>query len=135
MGLISALPRIAISCAPRLPHRRLLMQRLSPGAALTHVAIDEVLNLLHTSASPSSPDDMAPSACSATTGSKQRRSSQPPQSASTGSLPKGMRAWVEGDWLVVNAGSKNGASNGSTSGASNGSTRGACISPVGKDMS
>ena len=86
-----------------LPLRRQLMQQLSPGVALTHVAIDEVLNLLRTSSTPAGHRGHPPP--SLTTRSK--RSPSPTASSvmcSTGSLPRGMRAWIEGDWLLVEAG-------------------------------
>ena len=87
------------------------MQQISPGVTLTHVAIDEVLNLLRTSSTPDRGHHPEPSL--ATLGSKRSLSTPSAPTLrstaivfSTGSLPRGMRAWIDGNWLLVEAGSR-----------------------------
>ena len=63
------------------------MSSLVPDAALTHVAIDEVLQLLLLSGN----------------GGARGEGSVDGSSSSTGSLPGGMRAWIAGTVMVVEA--------------------------------
>ena len=64
------------------------MSALVPDAALTHVAIDEVLQLL---------------LLSGNGGARGTGSVDGSSSSSTGSLPGGMRAWIAGTLMVVEA--------------------------------
>ena len=64
------------------------MSALVPDAALTHIAIDEVLQLL---------------LLSGNNGGARGAGSADGSSSSTGSLPGGMRAWIAGTLMVVEA--------------------------------
>ena len=65
------------------------MSALVPDAALTHIAIDEVLQLLLLSGN--------------NNGGARGAGSVDGSSSSTGSLPGGMRAWIAGTLMVVEA--------------------------------
>ncbi len=70
------------------------MLELSPGVSLTHGAVEEVLQLLSGLSSPKESSRAEPNRVTAAASPV----------GCTGSLPCGMRAWIEGDVIVVEAG-------------------------------